>query len=130
MRSLLASVLLIGVAVVSGCGPSGPKTYPVSGTVSFENQPIPDGYISFIAADGEGPPGGGPIKDGKFSFEATAGKKRVEVNASREEGPVDPAMGATPRKPYIPARYNTETTLEANVTPEGPNTFDYPLTGK
>ena len=42
----------------------------------------------------------------------------------------DPAMGAVPRHDYIPARYNTQTTLSADVKKGTENRFDYPLTEK
>jgi hypothetical protein len=41
---LLAGVsLLVGV----GCGPAGPTTYPISGTVKYKGQPVPAGNLHF-----------------------------------------------------------------------------------
>ena len=31
---------LLTAAALLGCGPSGPRTYPVSGTVTFEGKPV------------------------------------------------------------------------------------------
>jgi len=125
-RIARCAALLVAIAPL-GCGRSGPETYPVSGTVTFDGQPVPDGHILFVPAEGKGLPDPGKIEDGKFSFRAKPGRKRVEIEASRETGPIDKSMGLAPRQPYIPACYNTKTTLTAEVTPDGPNQFHFPL---
>lgn len=38
------------------------------------------------------------------------------------------AFGAPAPEDYLPARYNTQSTLHAEVTPTGPNQFDFALT--
>jgi hypothetical protein len=37
-------------------------------------------------------------------------------------------MGLQPREQYVPARYNTDTTLEREVSADGENVFDFELT--
>lgn len=114
--------------LVLGCGPGGPKTYAVQGHVTWENKPLPDGYITFAPAEGEAEtPVAAPIKDGHFQLRVTAGPKRVEVQATREVGEVDPSMGARARRPYIPARYNTESELQADIQPNDENQFEFSL---
>ena len=39
-------------------------------------------------------------------------------------------MGLQPREQYVPARYNSETTLTSEVTADGENAFTYDLTSK
>jgi len=34
-------LLLLVLIVAIGCGPAGPKTYPISGTVTFDGEAIP-----------------------------------------------------------------------------------------
>jgi predicted small lipoprotein YifL len=123
MRSLsLIALLLI---VVAGCGPGGPKRFPVSGTVTMpDGSLLADGKIAFMTADGT-QPDGGAIKNGKYSFNALPGKKKVEITATREVGAPDPSMGAPRKEQYIAAEFNTETTLEAEVTAKGPNEFNF-----
>ena len=117
MRHVLGLFLLaLTVVGLSGCGPSGPKRYPVSGVVNFDGKPLQEGHIVLMPADGKGAPDAGPITDGKFSFEALPGTKKVEITASREEGEIDPVMGQVKRKQYIAPRFNVETTLEATIT--------------
>ncbi len=124
-------ICLIGLAlsalVLGGCGSSGPETYPVSGTVTWNGKPLPEGHIIFSPVDGAVAPDAGKILDGKFTFRAQAGQKRVKIEADREVGPRDPVMGTIPRQAYIPDRYNTETVLTAEVTPTGKNEFIFDL---
>ena len=119
---LLASSILVG-----GCGGgSGSATYPVSGTVTWNGAPLPDGSIVFMAADDSVAPDAGTIHDGHFAFRAKAGNKKVEIRAVRAVGKVDPTMGVAPRQSYVPAQYNTQTTLTVEVLSgvNGPLAFD------
>jgi len=119
---------LVALALLlAGCS-SGPEgTYPVSGTVTFNGEALPEGNIIFSAADGTGVPAAGEIRNGKFRLHVTPGKKTVAILATREFGEVDAVMGARQREMYIPKRYNDETTLTADVTPGGKNRFEFPL---
>jgi hypothetical protein len=122
--------LCLLLALMAGCGPSGPRTYEVSGTVTWNGKPLPQGDIVFLPVDGAVAPDAGKIVDGRFTFRARAGKKRVEIHASRAEGPVDPVMKTAPRKSYIPPRYNAHSILQAEVTPGGENRYAFELTDK
>jgi hypothetical protein len=115
------------VVALIGCGPSGSEKYTVTGTVTFDGQPVPDGHIIFAPTEPGSAPDAGKIIQGKFELTATAGKKRVEIHASRESGPIDPVMGAVPRVPYIPARYNSASVLTAEVTKQGPRHLQFDL---
>jgi hypothetical protein len=118
---------LLGPALLAGCSPSGPPTYPVSGTVLFDGKPLPRGDIIFHAARGDLGADAGKIKDGKYSFRAKAGKKKVAILASKAvPGKRDPIMGPLIEN-YIPARYNDETTLTTEVRESGENQFDFQL---
>lgn len=121
-------ICLLG-ALASGCAPSGPKTYPVSGTVTFNGEIVPKGHIVFAPVDGSTAPDAGEILNGRFQLRAKAGKKRVEIMADREIGKMDPVMHTVPRQSYIPAKYNTQTILEREVTPDGDNKFPFELEG-
>jgi hypothetical protein len=129
MRWLILLTLVSSAALV-GCGDKGPKKYPVSGTVTVDGKPVPKGSIVFANKGGGNAPDAGTIVDGNYKFEATEGVKRVEITASREKAGINPAMGAAPKEEYIPARFNTASTLEANVTAAGPNTFNFQVNEK
>ena len=127
-RISLAQICLLAV-LAAGCSPSGPKTYPVSGTVTFNGQAVQKGHIVFSPLDGSTAPDAGEILNGEFSLRAQAGKKRVEIDADREVGKMDPVMHTIPRESYIPEKYNTQSILEKEVVPDGDNKFAFELEG-
>lgn len=116
-----------GLLLAAGCGQKGPATYPVSGTVTFDGQPIPEGRISFIPEGGKAAPDSVPIQNGQFQLRVKAGRHRVEITADRPTGKIDPVMGMAPRECYIPACYNSQSILTAEVKPDGPNQFPFEL---
>lgn len=113
-----------------GCGPSGPKTYQVGGTVTFDGEPIPEGYITFSPEPRGETPVASKIVSGKYSLYATEGKKKISIQASRFIGPDNPIMGLRAKEQYIPERYNLETELHETVSADGENQFDFVLTAK
>jgi hypothetical protein len=123
-------------AALAGCGGGGdgPKLYPVSGTVTFNGEPLKEGRIVYRMA-GAGSSGrsySGPITDGAYKLESEAGSAVVEVTAYREvPGKFDKSNGdPVPLKEmYIPPKYNRATTLKAEVKP-GANADKFELTGK
>jgi hypothetical protein len=125
-RSLLW-VVVGGSVLVASCSGAGPRTYPVSGTVTLDGQPLAEGDILFLPLDPALGPDAGQIRDGKFTFQAKAGPKRVAIRASRPSR-IPTAMGETTIwKNYLPSRYNSQTTLQAEVSPQGNNDFTYHL---
>jgi hypothetical protein len=115
---------------LAGCGPSGPETYEVSGEVTFDGQPVAEGRIVFRDAGGSAASWAGEIEDGRYAFPATVGKKRVEITATRQVQTSQDSpsgQGAFTFESYIPAKYHSQSELTAEVTPEGPNEFNFPL---
>lgn len=108
-----------------GCG-GAPRTYTVSGRVTLDGADIPEGQILFIPEDRTLRTEGGPIRQGTYSFQARAGKKRVEITATRPDPKARAAMGPT-YVDYIPEWYNVRSTLSVEVTPDGTKQFDFPL---
>jgi hypothetical protein len=118
-----------------GCssGPAGPQEYPVSGTVTLDGTPVESGRILFRKI-GEGERAyGGEITNGNYAFTSEAGKVKVEITASRlMPGKFDNSNG-TPEpvgEMYIPKKYNSQSTLEAEVKPSGDNTLPFELVSK
>lgn len=69
MPTALASLAVTLALMTAGCGESGPPSYDVSGTVTFDGQPVPAGKIMFEpdrSAGNEGPRGIAMIKDGQY----------------------------------------------------------------
>ena len=123
--SPLGCAILLVFAI--GCGSGGPTLLQVTGTVTFDGQPIESGEIIFLAVDKAVAPDAGRIDDGAYDLLVKAGTKRVEIRASR------PVIGRKPNpmgrvyQNYIPVKYNAQSTLTADVKPDGPNHFDYEL---
>ena len=128
-RRGLRSAILASLFIV-GCS-GKPRLYPVSGSVSFDGQPVPDGDIMFVSPDGVRGPDPGKIKDGKYALKTTEGKKRVEFSAAKIR-PVGARGGGGEPVPeeYLPARYNTESKLSAEVRASNANQFDFSLESK
>jgi hypothetical protein len=116
-------------ALASGCGkPSGPPTYEVSGSVTWEGAALPEGDIIFTAVEKSVAPDAGTIRIGAYRLRTQSGKKRVSIRASKLVAGSKGAMNEPIFDNYIPDRYNVETTLTADVTADGPNRFDFALT--
>ena len=138
-----AAVACLALVVV-GCGPSGSERAVVSGKVTFHGVPLKSGEIRFIPIKGtEGPMWGALIADGQYTADGKGGvpvgTHRIEILATSTKGPSEggrgldgpprPGMNAASRKPYIPAKYNRQSTLEITIEPgSGGIVKDFALT--
>jgi hypothetical protein len=128
-------LLCIGLgAGLAGCADSGPKRYAVSGEVKWRGQPLDQGAITFLAEDPAlGSAGGAMIKDGHYSIPAKQGllpgRYKVAVTSADPKKAVDPdAPPGAPGPVYkdrVQPKYNSQTTLTAEVKAEGANTFNF-----
>jgi hypothetical protein len=119
-------LVLSGLLFLAGCGQSGPAEYSVTGSVTLDGQPIEQGEVQFIPADKQGTPQTGQIVNGKFECRVSEGQKRVEITATRES-PTPAADGLPNFVSYIPAAYNSQSTLTAEVKAGGDNAFTFTL---
>jgi hypothetical protein len=81
-----ARLLPIGAALwllaATGCSNT---TASVSGSVTFDGQPVGDGYVTFRPADGIGPDAGAKIIGGRYSLDGIKpGPKVVQVIAVKK----------------------------------------------
>ncbi|WP_425617332.1 hypothetical protein NA78x_001006 [Anatilimnocola sp. NA78] len=115
-------IALYGLVAALMLGLSGCSDPTVSGSVTFDGQPLQEGYIAFVPElSGQG--GGSNIVNGNYTIKAPAGKYKVEVTASKLT-PLPPGQtgmdGAREEmKQFIPDRYNTKTELKAEVPASG-----------
>jgi hypothetical protein len=124
------AALAVFVYGTAGCT-QGPNYYPVSGTVKLDSKPLEHGDIIFVDISGRYGPDPGKIEDGRFHFKAKAGKKRVEISASKIfVGGAKGAGGEPVPEEFLSAEYNTKSTLTGEVTPDGPNEFEFNLHGR
>jgi hypothetical protein len=130
-------VLLSCAALLAGCG--GSPRLAVTGTVTLDGVPLEEGYIQFRPLPGTpGPTAGAEIVNGRFSIAKEkgtfAGTFRVEITATRktDQKVMDDFSGklADVHEQFVPARYNSQTELTAQVTRQGPNRFEFPLSNR
>jgi hypothetical protein len=125
------SLLLFALLFLPGCGPRDNKV-EIAGKVAYDNQPVQKGTIRFEPADGQGPAEELPIINGEYQkMRVTPGKKIVrivgfkKVGEYRPTGPESPLMDQL--EPYIPARYNEQSTLEREIKPGKQEPIDFNL---
>jgi hypothetical protein len=118
-----------------GCSPAG-KRQALEGTVTLDGKPLAEGSILFVPHTGtKGPTSGGDIAQGRFSIApgggTFSGTFRVEITAIRSTGKkmMDPRAGKLTEETvqFIPARYNRQSELTAEVKSDGPNRFTFDL---
>src|SRR5262245_60115494 len=123
MSARITALCTICLALaLAGCGDG---THPVSGTVSFDGQPVGTGTIVFEAADGGPGLASSGIKDGKYELRSKAGKKKGVITAFRTK-PGTEKDPQTATEEYIPEKYNTKSELTKEVA-AGDNKFDFDL---
>lgn len=121
-----AVAFTFGVLVLPGCGPGTPPELEVRGSVTLDKTPLADGAITFLTPEGVAA-GGGPVKDGAFTARLKPGTYKVSITGSRPvPGKVVPGMGTPLLESVVPARYNSATTLTADVSPDRTE-FAFPL---
>jgi len=108
--------------ILLGCGSGDPSLVPVTGIVTLDGQPLKDATIEFVPETGWGSLGK-TDETGLYELRyraredgALPGKHRVRIS-TRIEQDVDSKNPDIQkgRKESIPARYNTESTLEAHL---------------
>lgn len=124
-RRIIATGLLGALCATLGCGPSGPPRFAVSGQVTYDGQPVTNGSISFAPADSsEGKGVAADLIDGHYEFPRkqgpTAGTYQVWIEAQQPSGKKIPSEDGSPPTDqlvqYIPAVYNSRSTLQAEIT--------------
>jgi hypothetical protein len=121
--------LLLCIGAVTGCGTSHPATFPVSGKVTYNDQPLEFGTVLFQPE--VGPPAVGRIQpDGTFRLStygtndgAVPGKHKVQIMCFENQSPkakaaadknIEPQAGQS----LIPSHYSNYDTsgLTADVS--------------
>lgn len=151
MNPYRCMVLTVSLWIVSlslcGCGSASdqPELGQVTGTITMDGQPLVATVVVFSPDNGR-PSRGKTDAEGKYELiyigetrGAKVGHHRVEI-APNEEGEDEseieaatvgedvsaPTSPVKPEKTRVPARYNTNSELEADVK-AGENVFDFKL---
>lgn len=132
-RLIPAAILLTALA---GCGSGNPQT--VAGTVTLDQRPLEQGYINFRPVQGAtGPTVGSPIEKGRYTLPKQAaplvGKFRIEITAAGKTGRKqldDSGRPVEAEEQILPARYNRQSTLEAELKPGAANQLDFSVASR
>ena len=136
---LLTSLVLLSSLLLVGCG-GGSARLPIAGSVTFDDAPIEEGSITFLPLDTEKQfTAGATITAGNYAVPAAQGlapgKYRVEIKASRKTGKkiVDdmrrpPDNMVDEIEQFVPAKFNTASTLVAEITAENNRSQNFELT--
>ena len=128
-----AYLIFATLLLVSGCGQSVPS---ISGTVTYNDEPIETGYISFQPEDGRGQSFAARIENGKYNAteRVTPGMKRVLVTGFRESAPITREESQQSAEKGIsgPTDYIAEdaevNSKQVEIMP-GDQTIDFSITG-
>lgn len=137
MLSRISFPVIVGCCLLplAGCGDA--SSTALHGTVTFDGAPVTNGSIVFLPASGEGPKAAAAIEEGKYAIPADVGLKpgayRVEVSWHKPTGrkipSADPGIMMDETKEAIPARFNSDSTLTAELA-AGDVAKDFALTSK
>ncbi len=131
----VGSGLLIAGSL-TGCGPGGPEMARVSGTVSYQGEPLSKGSISFVSTEPGRPNASGPIVDGSYTLqtrEPNDGAELGEYKIAITDIDPDAANTALPGEPIelvstLPEKYqNPDQSGLTRTVESGRNTFDFNL---
>lgn len=144
MRYTLYALFAVVSAAALGCGGAaydGPPRIPVSGTVTFEGEPLTEGMIFFVPDGHKGRQATAPIGNGNFTIVENAGPNegKYKVRIVAGEGGSDEAeepesdtpgegemtdeseVGSEDKEEgnrILPPKYNDQTELTADIKPE------------
>lgn len=143
-KSIVLSLTILMLVTMFGCsGNDGPAINEVTGKVTLDGKPLADALIEVapvnpkISADGTGGSGAAGETDANGVFilkyaggrtGAESGKYKVKITkedvteTKRDDGETEET-----RTQIIPAKYNTETTLEMDVKEGEKNEFNFDL---
>ncbi len=128
IRCTAMGFLFTAALIAAGCGDSSMKRHAITGNVSYDGKPVEDGRIQFRSNEGRA--FSAIIKGGKYEMESEVGNMKVEITGQKPIpgkfilGEGDDKTQASEQ--YIPAKYNTATTLTTEVK-SGSNDIPFEL---
>lgn len=132
--ALYGLLCIATLSSVLGCGHGG--RVAVEGTVTLNEKPLEKGQIQFYPLPGTASPSvGADITGGKFVIAPSdgpfVGNFRVQISQVGLTGRkiLDPRSNSVIDEytQILPARYNKQSELKAEVSTDGPNRFEFTL---
>jgi hypothetical protein len=122
---------------LSGCGADGPDVVEVEGTIRVDDRPLDMALVKFVPESGMRQSVAMTDEQGKYRlrftndrFGAVPGRHKVMITSALPASPDDGLGKPFPgRKEILPRKYNEETELVADVSPDN-STIDFNLTPK
>ena len=133
-KKAVVVVALLAIGFTAGCSDNGQGGKKVTGRVTLDGKPLPDGSITFLP-EKTGTTVGGKIHDGVYNISRAEGPLpglyRVYINRSMPTGKMlldsDGVTKVPEFREVVPACYNLQTKLSVTVTSEGSNNFNFEL---
>ena len=119
---LVLAALALGCLIsTSGCGKSSSSS--VHGKVTLDGENVTEGNIVFLSQGTSGPKAAAAIAEGVYSLspqdKLLPGTYRVEISWRKPTGrkipAADPGVTVDETRESVPAKYNTESTLTAEI---------------
>ena len=132
-KKLAHGLAALGLLWACGCGEGTGDRQTISGTVYFKGQPLDTGRIDFFPPENLQIRAAADIRNGKYSVPVKEGLPpgtyRVVISSpSGKAPPPDELPGEAPfTKDRIPAKYNVDSTLKAEVKSGVDNVFNFKL---
>jgi len=129
------AVVIYACAASAGCGNSGGRL-TIAGDVTLDGEPLEKGSISFRPKPGtSSPSAGAAVSNGRFRVDGDkgvlAGEFQVLITATVKTGEqkIDPGtqMMMDEVEQILPARYNTESELQATIKADEKNELSFEL---
>jgi hypothetical protein len=127
------TIIFLAAALCAAAGGCSEGPSDVTGTVTYDGQPVTAGAITFIPADDKGRKTGGAIVEGKYHLRSEEqprpGKYRVEIRWAKPDGTQfrsESGEMLDNTKEALPAKYHDDSQLTAELK-SGKNVVNYDL---
>ena len=109
-------VAALALALFAASCSSESTLVTISGSVTLDGTPLPDGDILFTPADPQFGTEAAKIKDGAYQAAVRPGHSKVQIRASRPVPGKKGPMGEQLIEDYIPSKYNDQSNLSIDVS--------------
>ena len=129
MRYKMFWAAALAAALAAASCSSENALVPITGSVTLDGTPLPEGDILFTPADPQFGGESAKIAGGAYQANVRPGKNKVEIRATRPVPGKKGPMGEPLIEDYVPAKYNSQSNLSIEVT-ASQRKHDFPLVSK